>query len=134
MIDTATATVSAIIGVRQGALGGGDPRRQAHLRQQPERQHGVSAHDLDRAGTVSGPIVVGPKPSGIVIAPDGRYAYVANNGRGVLAGQDVEVGNTVSVIDTAKGVVSDTITVGNAPVGLAVTPDGKHIYVANVDE
>jgi YVTN family beta-propeller protein len=28
-------------------------------------------------------------------------------------------------------VVSDTITVGNAPVGLAVTPDGKHVYVAN---
>ena len=41
------------------------------------------------------------------------------------------MGNTVSVIDTAKGVVSDTITVGSAPVGLAVTPDGTHVYVAD---
>ena len=37
----------------------------------------------------------------------------------------------MSVIDTATGVVSATITVGNGPVGLAFTPDGKHVYVAN---
>ena len=88
-------------------------------------------------GTVSGPIKVGPKPSGIAIAPDGKHAYVANNGTGVTGnpgGPGSEVGNTVSVIDTAKGVVSDTITVGNGPVGLAVTPEGKHVYVANAAE
>ena len=80
-------------------------------------------------GAVSAPINVGPKPSGIAIAPDGKHAYVANNGTG-LVGTGSE-SNTVSVIDTAKGVVSDTITVGNGPVGVAVTPDGKHVYVAN---
>ena len=38
------------------------------------------------------------------------------------------------MIDTATGVVSDTITVGNGPVGVAVTPDGKHVYVANTGD
>ncbi len=37
----------------------------------------------------------------------------------------------MSVIDTATGVVSATITVGNAPIGVTITPDGKHVYVAN---
>ena len=52
-----------------------------------------------------------------------RHAYVADNGTG-LVGTGVE-GNTVSVIDTATGVVSATITVGRGPVGVTVTPDGK---------
>ena len=40
-------------------------------------------------------------------------------------------GGTVSVITTATGAVSAPITVGNAPHGVAITPDGKHVYVAN---
>jgi YVTN family beta-propeller protein len=35
------------------------------------------------------------------------------------------------VIDTATNTVAATITVGNGPVGVAVTPDGKHAYVTN---
>ena len=38
---------------------------------------------------------------------------------------------TVSVITTATGAVAAPITVGNAPTGMAITPDGKHAYVAN---
>src|SRR5207247_1021124 len=71
-----------------------------------------------------------------VIAPAGRRgageagrcvgtAYVPNAGDG-----------TVSVITTATGLVSATITIGNALAasgpGVAVTPDGKHVYVANL--
>jgi YVTN family beta-propeller protein len=37
----------------------------------------------------------------------------------------------VSVIDTATGTVSAIIPVGNASGGVAITPDGKHAYVAN---
>ena len=40
-------------------------------------------------------------------------------------------GDTVSVITLATGAVSAPITVGGSPGGLAVTPDGKHVYVAN---
>jgi YVTN family beta-propeller protein len=48
------------------------------------------------------------------------FAYVTN-----------ESDNTVSVIDTASNTVVATITVGTSPYGVAVTPDGKHVYVAN---
>ena len=40
---------------------------------------------------------------------------------------------TVSVITTATGAVSAPITVGSRPVAVAITPDGKHAYVANAD-
>ena len=44
--------------------------------------------------------------------------------------------NNVSVIDTATNTVTDTIPVGVAsssgPIGVAVTPDGSKVYVANV--
>jgi YVTN family beta-propeller protein len=35
------------------------------------------------------------------------------------------------VISTATNAVSDTITVGNTPLGVSITPDGKRLYVAN---
>ena len=38
---------------------------------------------------------------------------------------------TVSVIDTLTNAVVDTITVGESPWGIAITPDGKRAYVAN---
>jgi YVTN family beta-propeller protein len=39
--------------------------------------------------------------------------------------------NTVSVIDTATNMVVATIPVGKFPGGVAVAPDGKHVYVTN---
>ncbi|PNE10109.1 MAG: hypothetical protein CR217_16185 [Beijerinckiaceae bacterium] len=35
------------------------------------------------------------------------------------------------MIDTATNNVAATVTVGNGPSGVAVTPDGKHVYVTN---
>jgi YVTN family beta-propeller protein len=41
--------------------------------------------------------------------------------------------NTVSVIDTAANTVeAATIPVGTSPRGVAITPDGKHAYIANL--
>jgi YVTN family beta-propeller protein len=39
--------------------------------------------------------------------------------------------NTVSVIDTVTNAVIAIIPVGSAPEGVAVTPDGRKVYVAN---
>jgi len=39
--------------------------------------------------------------------------------------------NTVSVIDTTTNAVVTTIPVGTYPHGVAVAPDGSHVYVAN---
>ena len=49
------------------------------------------------------------------------FAYVTNE----------DLAGTVSVIDTATNMVVATIPVGEYPFGIAVTPDGKHAYVAN---
>jgi YVTN family beta-propeller protein len=54
------------------------------------------------------------------VTPDGKYVYVTDVGSG-----------NVSVIDTASNAVAATIRVGGGPVGIAVTPDGKYVYVAN---
>jgi YVTN family beta-propeller protein len=64
-------------------------------------------------------IPVGENPSAIAITPDGRRAYVTGN-------------HGVSVIDTAKNAVVDTISsIEWTPNAIAVTPDGKHVYVSN---
>jgi len=71
-------------------------------------------------------ITVGSRPGGVVIASDGRRAYVSNwdfsRGWGV-----------VSVINTDTDTVVDSITVsgpGGSPNGVAITPNGRHVYVA----
>ena len=40
--------------------------------------------------------------------------------------------DTVSVIDTATNMVTATVHVGNYSSGVAVNPDGKKVYVANL--
>ena len=46
-----------------------------------------------------------------------------------------EAANTVSVIATASNTVTATIPVGIFPTGVAVSPDGSTVYVANfIDE
>lgn len=58
-------------------------------------------------------------PRGIAAVPGGNV-YVTNPG-------DL----SVSVIDTATKTVVDNVTVGNYPLGVAVTPDGSLVYVGN---
>jgi DNA-binding beta-propeller fold protein YncE len=67
----------------------------------------------------------GLRPYGIDISSDGTYAVVANIGRG---GGDSD---TISVIDMrAKPPrVVDTITVGQTPEGIKISPDGKWVGV-----
>jgi YVTN family beta-propeller protein len=55
---------------------------------------------------------------------DGTLAYVSN-----------QLSNTVGVIDTANRVLLGTsFAVGEGPAGIAVTPDGSSVYVANSGE
>ena len=51
--------------------------------------------------------------------PEAPFAYVTNSHS-----------NTVSVIDTASNTVVATVPVGNGPIAVAITPDGKHEYSA----
>jgi YVTN family beta-propeller protein len=68
-------------------------------------------------------------PAGFVITPDGTHAYVNNYG----VPPNVGTGNTVSVVDltTNPPSIELTITVELAPAAMAITPDGKYVYVVN---
>ncbi len=58
---------------------------------------------------------------------DGTRVYVTNTNYGYRG--------SVSVIDTARGEVITIVDVGNkySPCGIAVTPDGKKLYVSDRD-
>ena len=66
-------------------------------------------------------VPVGMHPAHVVVAPDGRHAYVANGGE-----------NTVSVVDIAAQRVVGTIPVGASPHGMRIRPDGTQAWVANL--
>lgn len=67
-------------------------------------------------------IPVGDFPEDVAITPNGKRAYVANQGSG-----------TVSVIDTSTKLVVATVPLDDGPNGVAITPDGKHAYVSTLN-
>jgi YVTN family beta-propeller protein len=71
-------------------------------------------------GQVVGQVTDNKGVSRVVFTPDGARAYVTNPGR-----------NSVSVMDIATATITTSITVGLAPVGIAILPDGSRAYVAN---
>ncbi len=81
----------------------------------------VAVLDLSGASpTVTVP--VGDQPDGVAITPDGKYAYVSDEGD-----------DAVSVISTADRAVVATVLlpVGSEPHGVAITPDGSEAWVAD---
>jgi YVTN family beta-propeller protein len=69
---------------------------------------------------VVGRVEVGPEPRGVVLAGDGRTAYVA-----------VGVSNEVVRVDLDARQVTGRLTVGREPRGIALTPDGSRLLVGN---
>jgi YVTN family beta-propeller protein len=68
-------------------------------------------------------------PSGIAITPNGKYAYVNNyGGPGGLGSGN---GKTISVVNLKTNTIIKTITVDLAPAALAMSPNGKFVYVIN---
>jgi YVTN family beta-propeller protein len=70
----------------------------------------VSVIDLVRL-EVTKIVETGPGAHGVVVTPDGRYAFVTNT-----------YANTVSVIEVAGLKVIATVPVGKGPNGITVTP------------
>ena len=80
----------------------------------------VSVIDTATNAQAAPAITVGTDPAGVAITPDGRRAYVANQGGGV------------TVIDTSTNTtVGAPIPVGTAPTDVAIAPNGARAYVTN---
>jgi YVTN family beta-propeller protein len=73
-------------------------------------------------------IATGANPEGIDLSPDGRFAYVANEGD---PGTDKNSGKTVSVIDLRSRRVVDTAAVLQGPDGLAFDSAVGRLYVGD---
>jgi len=83
--------------------------------------------------TVVAEVRVGVIPTSIAITPDGTRAYVVNL---LGAAPPFFVSGGVSVIDTDPSsqtfnTVVQTIPVGNSPIGSAMAPNGRRVYVMN---
>jgi YVTN family beta-propeller protein len=118
LVDTATDTLTATVAcpdLGEFAVFAGEGRLYATV-----EEGTVAIVDIAMA-KVTGTLTLGGQPSGGVLSPDGRLAYIA------LAD---DLG--IAVIDT----VTDTITgpfaigVGNRPSVLAMSADGDRIYAA----
>jgi YVTN family beta-propeller protein len=90
----------------------------------------VSTIDVKTRAKNPSDLAVGSSPTGVAVAPDGKTAFVANSN---LREGRSPASDTVSTIDVRTQTKNPTdITVGAMPVGLAVTPDGKTVFVPNL--
>jgi DNA-binding beta-propeller fold protein YncE len=101
--------------------------------------------DIDAKGTGVKDTPASGQPVNVVMSPDNRYAYIVNHSGAVTpdAAAKFQHGHagTVTVLSVAKALdpannmtlnaVEAIIPTGNfGPVGLAVTPDGRHALVS----
>ena len=87
------------------------------------------------SNTIMDTIEVGIQPSGAAITPNGRYVYVSMYNT-LYAGAgftNLTPGQgTVNVIDTTTNTLLPlTITVGQSPSNIVISPDGLKVYVSN---
>ena len=89
--------------------------------------------------------IVGISPTNIILSPveNDNRAFVAAQTSDEEAVRDprnfgdpaiVNVINTLTVVDTNTLQVLETYAVGASPLGMAITPDGQKVYVANSGE
>lgn len=110
--------------------------------------HGIGIIEQKKGGRVvqlllDEPNMYYPDPFDIVVSPDGKTAYVSSSGvniisvididsiRAVMAGSSPEMLKRFSNnLEISSRFVTKRITTGANPKGLALSPDGKRLYVA----
>jgi DNA-binding beta-propeller fold protein YncE len=71
----------------------------------------------------------GGDPNDVAVTPDGKSVYVTNTGSGL--GDSISQYNVDPLTGTLSPKVPATVATGTGPLGIAVTPDGRSVYVTN---
>lgn len=66
-------------------------------------------------------------PDKLIISPDGNFAYVNNWSSNDISQYSVEANGQLIPLNPA------TVPTGSGPVSMAITHDGKYIYVTNIE-
>ncbi|MGA7991233.1 MAG: beta-propeller fold lactonase family protein [Thermoanaerobaculia bacterium] len=99
----------------------------------------VSLVDAAR-GAVLATVKTADHPSDLAFSPDGRTLFVAQSNRNLIAAVDVAARSVVRQISVALGPdgpgtpSADALPDGSTPNALALSPDGKTLFVANADD
>jgi YVTN family beta-propeller protein len=129
LVDTAGPTVTATIPVDGGSVNGlalSPDGQRVHVANVGEGM--VTVDVRSRAMKARTQLPDGVRDS-IAISPDGRHVYVASSADRNLPDAPEPV---ISVVDTATNRVSATVGLDGRRVGdLAISPDGRRIYVAH---
>jgi YVTN family beta-propeller protein len=107
-----------------------------------EDDHSVTVIDVDK-GEVVATIAVGKRPRGVKLSPDGKLLYVAVSGLAkcppttpdeecAKLERDLKA-DGIAVVDTQTLKVATLLKAGSDPEQFDLTPDGKHLVVANED-
>lgn len=82
----------------------------------------VVAYDLVTRQVLGLSIQVGREPIGFVFAPDGERLFVVDR-----------LDGTISEVNSVTGVIERSITLSGTAYGIAISPDGRKIYVPDSD-
>jgi 6-phosphogluconolactonase (cycloisomerase 2 family) len=97
----------------------------------------VFGYRIDPAGGLhplpGSPFPVADFPEGSAITSDGRHLYVTSPGPDRAHPGHWVSAFTIGADGALTPVAGSPFTTGGRPVGIAVTPDGRHLYAANYD-
>jgi 6-phosphogluconolactonase (cycloisomerase 2 family) len=95
---------------------------------------GVSAYSIAADGSLSSvpgsPFATGHGPWGVALRPDGANLYVANEGANSVSAYSVAADGSLNPVAGSPFSTGSALTRMGSN-GVAVSPDGKHLYVSN---
>lgn len=115
----------------------------AHLYVLNSGADSVTAFNIDASGGLSritdtvghsNPVLVdGTTPAAIAIAPNGKFLYVANTQSQDITVFSIAIDGLLTLVPGSGAMANPISTRGRGPKGLAVSPNGAFLYVANSD-
>jgi DNA-binding beta-propeller fold protein YncE len=98
----------------------------------PDNKVAVLDVDGDKVAYNKVDVPTFPFPYNIVVSPDGKLAITADNGNGGSSDGSLDAATVIDLQGPHPHGIAH-VTVGDAPEGLAIAPNGKFAVIVNVD-